>query len=453
MSRDKRIVVLGAGPAGLGAGFRLRELGHEDWEIYEAGPRAGGLSASFTDDEGFTWDLGGHVHFSHYDYYDRALREALGEDGLNTHVRNSFIHILGTFVRYPFQNHLKDLPPKHALRCLLGIAQANYAKAPPPANFREWMNTVFGRGIVELFMEPYNLKVWDHPLEEMSFSWIGERVSVLGLKDALQSVLADDKGEGWGPNFIFGYPRDGGTGLLFDSFAGMAGSRLRTGKRAVSVDPEEGIVGFEDGTETRYDGLVSTIPAPGLVSMIEAAPGHVQRAAGGLVSAGCTVVGVGVRGSPPPGRHWVYFPEDPFPFYRVTHLSNYSDAVVPKEGGPFFSFLCEIPFSPGRGPSGRDIEERTVDGLLASGLLSTRDAQNIVTVAKRDIPLAYPVPTLDRDERLRAIMDYLEPLGILSRGRFGGFRYEVGNMDHSFMQGVQAVNRLLLGDGEDVYGR
>ena len=63
-----RIVILGAGPTGLGAGYRLQELGYGHWEIFEKNPYVGGLAASFKDDKGFTWDLGGHVLFSHYDY-------------------------------------------------------------------------------------------------------------------------------------------------------------------------------------------------------------------------------------------------------------------------------------------------------------------------------------------------------------------------------------------------
>jgi protoporphyrinogen oxidase len=65
MKRDGRIVIVGAGRTGLGAVFRLKEAGHDDYAMYEAENFPGGLSSSYTDGAVFTWDLGGHVHFSH----------------------------------------------------------------------------------------------------------------------------------------------------------------------------------------------------------------------------------------------------------------------------------------------------------------------------------------------------------------------------------------------------
>ena len=72
-SPDARVVIVGAGPTGLGAANRLHELGHSSWDLFEAIDRPGGLARSFVDDAGFTWDIGGHVQFSHYPYFDRMM--------------------------------------------------------------------------------------------------------------------------------------------------------------------------------------------------------------------------------------------------------------------------------------------------------------------------------------------------------------------------------------------
>ena len=82
-----RIVILGAGPTGLGAAYRLQELGHEDWDLYEQHDYIGGLAASFTDDKGFTYDIGGHVMFCHYKYYDRLFDKLMGDDCTEHHAR------------------------------------------------------------------------------------------------------------------------------------------------------------------------------------------------------------------------------------------------------------------------------------------------------------------------------------------------------------------------------
>ncbi|HEX6213166.1 MAG TPA: NAD(P)-binding protein, partial [Vicinamibacterales bacterium] len=73
MSAEPRIVIIGAGPTGLGAAWRLHELGHHNWVLYESTDHPGGLASSVVDTQGFTWDLGGHVLFSHYKYFDNVM--------------------------------------------------------------------------------------------------------------------------------------------------------------------------------------------------------------------------------------------------------------------------------------------------------------------------------------------------------------------------------------------
>ena len=77
MSDAGRILIVGGGPAGLGAAWRLHEAGHTNWELFEKDRRVGGLASSRVDENGFTWDLGGHVGFSHYAYFDHLLDSLL----------------------------------------------------------------------------------------------------------------------------------------------------------------------------------------------------------------------------------------------------------------------------------------------------------------------------------------------------------------------------------------
>ena len=75
--------------------------------LLEASDRAGGLATSYVDGKGFTWDIGGHVQFSHYDYFDEAMVEFLGADGWLHHERESWVWMRERFIPYPFQNNIR----------------------------------------------------------------------------------------------------------------------------------------------------------------------------------------------------------------------------------------------------------------------------------------------------------------------------------------------------------
>lgn len=120
---DPRIVIIGAGPTGLGAAHRLAELGHANWSIFERADHVGGLASSVVDPHGFIWDHGGHVMFSHYAYFDELVEKMLGAD-YDEHMREAWVWIHGRFVPYPFQNNIHRLPPDVFLDCIMGIIAA-----------------------------------------------------------------------------------------------------------------------------------------------------------------------------------------------------------------------------------------------------------------------------------------------------------------------------------------
>jgi protoporphyrinogen oxidase len=145
----------------------------------------------------------------------------------------------------------------------------------------------------------------------------------------------------------------------------------------------------------------------------------------------------------------MYFPENNSPFYRVTNFHNYSPHNVPHgDTECHFSLMCETTYSAHSPGTPATIVEKTVQGLINSGMIAHEQTKDIASRYLIDIPYSYPVPTLGRDRALDLIQPYLESCDVYSRGRFGAWKYEVGNMDHSFMQGVEVIDRLLLGTAE-----
>jgi protoporphyrinogen oxidase len=447
LDQERRIVIIGAGPTGLAAGYRLKELGFHNFVIHEARDKVGGLAASETSANGFIYDIGGHVLFSHYEYFDRLLDKLIGSNHQQLR-RDAWVWMFDRFVPYPFQNNIKYLPPPVALECVLGLieAQRQPAAVATYATFEEFIHGVFGAGIAKYFLMPYNFKVWAHAPAIMNKEWVPERVSVVDVEHVLGNLILDRDDVGWGPNATFKYPRSGGTGGLFDRMSRFVEDHLRLNSALAFVDSTSNDVVFADGTRESYDLLLSTMPLDRLIqSMNGEVPDGVRAHASQLRHSGSLVVGVGIRQPAPSTKCWIYFPEDNCPFYRVTYLSNYSPDVVP-DVNTHYSLVAEISTSEFKREDPACIVERTVQGLVNTKMISERDRAEIVDTHVIERDYTYPIPCLNRDKALAAIHPFLESKNIYSRGRFGAWRYEVGNMDHSVAQGVEWVNRIVNGD-------
>ena len=108
------------------------------------------------------------------------------------------------------------------IACLTGLVEAKCATATrttKPANFDEWIECVMGAGINDIFMRPYNFKVWAYPTTEMQCSWLGERVATADVSKAISNVLTNTQQGGWGPNALFKFPKEGGTGGIWKKVA------------------------------------------------------------------------------------------------------------------------------------------------------------------------------------------------------------------------------------------
>ena len=272
---NDRIVILGAGPTGLGAAHRLSEWGHPDWDIFERNSHVGGLAASVEDHAGFIWDHGGHVMFSHYPYFDSLVDSMLDGD-FDQHMREAWVWIHGRHVPFPLQNNLHRLPMDEFLasfRDLITVGQ----QTPSEENFEAYIQSTFGDELSRQFMIPYNQKVWAHPLSSMSTDWLGERVATVDLKRLVGHALSDTDDISWGPNNKFKFPLLG-TGMLYERIADSLARPVHLETAATHIDPQQRQIEFSDNTTARYDRLITTLPLPDLLACFDHVPEDVISA-------------------------------------------------------------------------------------------------------------------------------------------------------------------------------
>ena len=97
-----------------------------------------------------------------------------------------------TWVPYPFQNNIVSLPLEDQINCINGLITAtvdNAMATQAPKDFDEWILRVMGKGIADIFMRPYNFKVWAVPTTKMQCGWLGERVATANVNRVVENVL------------------------------------------------------------------------------------------------------------------------------------------------------------------------------------------------------------------------------------------------------------------------
>jgi protoporphyrinogen oxidase len=224
--------------------------------------------------------------------------------------------------------------------------------------------------------------------------------------------------------------------------------RIRYGARVQAIDAHARTVVLASGERLPFETLVSTMPLDRLCALTDGLGTATRTAAAALVKSAVHVVGIGLEGAPPPAlarQCWMYCPDPAAPSYRVTVVSHYSPAHAPAGCWSLMAEVCETEHRP--------VDDARVAGEVVAALrldgLVPADAR-VVSLWHRREEHGYPTPFLGRDGVLDRILPALETLRVFSRGRFGAWKYEVSNQDHSFMQGVELADRLTGTGAEEL---
>ena len=310
-NEGRMILIVGAGLAGLSAAYHLSGL---PYRLYEREQEVGGLCRSYKKD-GFTFDYTGHLlHFRQAEI--KALVEKLLAGKLQKHARQSFIYSHRTYTEYPFQVNTFGLPPEVVRECLMGFIATltNQQAGPPPQDrsFKQWILDNLGEGMAKHFMVPFNEKLWQVSLDELTSDWVSWLVPKPELKDVVNGALGiKDKAFGYNPSFL--YPANDGIKVLPESFVpGIDG--ITHGAELVEVDTKRRRAIFRDHTkggtrEERYESLVSTIPIPELVRRCLDFPAPLKDAAAALRWVSVYNINLGIGREQVSDKHWIYFPE------------------------------------------------------------------------------------------------------------------------------------------------
>lgn len=422
-----RTLIIGGGITGLSTAYALEQRKDTDYLVVEAQDHVGGLCVT-TCQKGYQFDFGGHLLHLHTAQGKNLIKKLLGTN-LQRHTRHAFIYTNGMQVPYPFQQNLWALYPELRALCVEELKRLNSCSKISPNNFEEWCLKLFGYGIYEAFLRPYNEKLWGCALSELSCDWCGPFVPAPLRKEILQSAQRKPT-KPTGYNASFYYPKKGGIGALVNALAQHV-THVRTKAKVTSIDLTKKVAQINKQTFIHFDRLVNTIPLPDFVNLLNANT-HLKKAVTALKARPVTIYHLAIARNVP-HFSWIYFPDQTQPFYRVGLQSGFaSDSMPSKKSSLFYIEL------PGLVPQTSAMEERIWQGLHQKGIVSCEDTK--LFSAWQTIPCAYVMFNTTRAQTVPFLLNELEKQQVYCAGRYG--RWEYSFMERSLIQADQLAQKL-----------
>ncbi|MFI5362967.1 MAG: protoporphyrinogen/coproporphyrinogen oxidase [Elusimicrobiota bacterium] len=429
------VLILGGGLAGLSTAHHLGGLGVRSRLVVEARETFGGTAGSRRID-GFTFDYTGHLLHLHDPYGKKFILELL-KGNFAAHDRRAWIYSQGVHTRYPFQANVRGLPKATVLECVAGFLETVHRPRPlaKDPDFLTWCRATFGDGITRRFMKPYNEKLWQTPLSRMNTQWQGRFVPKPAAAEVLYGALADQN-KLFGYNAQFLYPVRGGIQVLPDALAArLEPGVARAGARVTAVDLREKVARVEGLGDIRYERLVNTLPLVDFLDLAAPLPADVKASRRRLRYNTVWNLNLGVARADVSDKHWVYYPEKKYPFYRAGFSTNFSKHLAPKG---HTSIYVEVARPGETKVDAPKLEASILNGLREAGVLKKSD--ELSAKAWMPIKVGYVVYDFARAPALAAIFKHLAEAGVESIGRYGGWKYSF--MEETILDGKRCAERL-----------
>jgi len=455
MQTDKKILIIGGGPAGLAATYDLAKR-KIPVTCFEADSVVGGISRT-VNYNGFRFDIGGHRFFSKILAVNNLWFEILGKEFLKR-PRLSRIFYNGKFFYYPLQpsNALLGLGIICSLRILASYCRARLFPSNDEQTFEQWVTNRFGAELYNVFFKTYTEKVWGIPCSEIRAEWAAQRIKGLSLWTAV--VNAFFKPQKTVKTLIneFNYPRFG-PGQMYETMADKAealGGTVELNHRVIAVEHDGSrvtVVRVKNAAGESLIGgtdFISTMPITELVlAMRPVAPPEVIEAARSLRYRSLLTINLLLNRPEQLPDTWIYVHDPSVKMGRVQFLANWSPHMVPNQqysslGLEYFCWQGDELWQT-KDEELFDMGTMEIEWL---GLASPKDIFDGFVVR---MPKCYPVYDEAYLGHINKIKNYLKIFKNLQLcGRYGLFKYN--NMDHSILTALCAVENIL-GANHDVW--
>ncbi len=447
-----KVAVIGAGPAGMTAGYELAKK-IKEVDVYEAAPAVGGMAKTIE-----LWnqkiDIGPHRFFSNDTRINELWLEVAGKD-YEMVDRLTRIYYNKRFFHYPIKafDALKNLGIFKAIGCVLSYGLEKLSPTKDTSTFEGWVTNRFGKKLYSIFFKTYTEKLWGIPCNVLDADFAAQRIKKFSLGEAMKAALFGNSGKHKTLVDQFAYPH-GGTGMVYERMADFVrkqGGRVLLNtpiKRVLAKNNRAYAIELEDGTIMEYDHIVSSMPLSLMVTRLPEVPENIKKAAHSLKFRNTIIVYLNVQANNLFPDNWLYVHSADLKMGRLTNFRNWVPQIYGKEESTVcaLEYWCYDEDEFWKWDDQKLIElgkeELKKTGLIGNAKISDGHVYRI--------PRCYPVYSTGYKEQLKPVEDYLSAIEHLHViGRYGAFKYN--NQDHSILMGILAAENILKGTKHNLW--
>ena len=333
--------------------------------------------------------------------------------------------------------NLHGLPEDVVYECVKGFVERK-TSIKQPKTFYEWVIKYFGAGIGKYFFFPYNGKILAYDVKKVTPSWTGRFIPQVTLKDVLHGALRNRSAEKIGYNSSFYYPKRGGIEIIIQKFIKNLKNPIHTNHNATRIDLKNKVVHFANGHKESYKHLISTLPLNELLEQTEGGTrATFEQASRKLLCNSVVNFNIGFDVKDISEKHWLYFPEKKYPFYRIGFWNNFSATATKKGCSAIYG---ETSYQPNT--TTHKQAEKLLDHSIQEALKYLKlNQSNIVTKNILHLRHAYVTYDLWREKNIKKLHQRLNDYHVHSIGRFGEWKYS--SMQEAVLDGQQTSEALL----------
>jgi len=450
--KRKKIVILGGGPAGLAAAWKLSESGQEVI-VLEKESGVGGLCRSIKY-KGFNFDLGGHRFITKDEELNQEIQELMGDE-LIIASRKSVIRLQGKYFQYPleFKNLFLNMNKRFLIKALIDYLYSVTTKRlfnKKDISFEDWVVNRFGRTLYEMYFGIYTEKIWGISPKMISADWAIQRISLLNLWDVLLRLLGKEDSRPKTYALEFAYPKMG-IGRICERMAeeterhgGVIHLDAKVKEVILQEDFIKKIVYEKDGKDIELSGdwYVSSIPISDFIKSIEpAAKEEYLAIANSIPCRSVRFLNMLIDKERITDNTWIYIPEKEFIFFRVQEPRNWSRCSSPDgKTSLILEIACNFDDEIWNAPD-KVIFERCIKDLKKAGLFNGQKVEDYFSTR---VQHGYPIYDLHYKRKIEKAMELFSGINnFIPIGRQALYRYN--NMDHSIKMGILTAEHIIHG--------